>query len=322
MDSAVGQQGAIVSVIICCFTDKRLSDILEAVASIQRQTPPPGEVILAVDNNRRLYEELRAKIDQSVCLILNEGICGLSATRNAGIAVAKGELVAFIDDDAVAKPGWLNRLAGVFEDPEVVAAGGRAVLEWAEGRPFWFPEELEWAVGGSSWWLPATRTLVRNPHGFSMCFRRPVFEAAGGFATEIGGVGERPRGGEETDLCLRIAHKWPGAKIVFEPEAVVVHKVTANKARLFMVLRRAFNEGFDKSWIQRTAPADSRGQALSTERAYLRHLLHHALPSRLAYLWKPTSLTQAATIVLCVFAAGLGYVAGKFGAARPIQQTS
>ncbi len=322
MDAAIAQRKPVVSVIICCFTDQRMNDIFDAVNSVRRQVPPPGEVILAVDNNRSLYEQLLAKSPQSVCVILHEGICGLSATRNAGVASAKGDLVAFLDDDAVAQPGWLNRLAVLFEDPEVVAVGGRAILDWAEGRPFWFPEELDWAVGGTLSWFPAKRAPVRNPHGFSMCFRRSVFDTSGGFATEIGNVKERPRGGEEADLCLRIAHRLPTAKILFEPEAIVVHKVTASKARFSLVLRRAFNEGFDKSWIQRTAPGLSRSRALSTERAYVQHLLHRALPSRLMSLGTPTCLVQVVTIILCMFAAGLGYVIGKFGVARPIQETS
>jgi len=304
-----------VSVIICCYTDERFNDILEAVASVRRQVRPPEEIILAVDNNRGLFQRLRGAMDSSVRVILHEGARGLSATRNAGVELAQGDLVAFLDDDAVAEPKWLGQLIDLFRDPDVVAAGGTAVLRWAKGRPFWFPEELDWTVGGSLGWLPVERTLVRNPHGFNMCFRREVFEAVGGFAVEIGGIGETPRGGEETELCLRIAHRRPSAKVVMEPSAVVVHKVPANKARLPVILRRAYNEGFYKNWIRHTAPVSRGRNALSTERAYLKHLLHRALPSRLSP-WRPSRLLQAAAIVLCVWAAGVGYALGAIGNIR------
>ena len=303
------------SVIICCYADERFNDILEAVASVRRQVPPPEEIILAVDNNRGLFQRLRRTMDSSVRVMLHEGTCGLSATRNAGIGLAQGDLVAFLDDDAVAEPEWLGRLIELFRDPDVVAAGGTAVLLWAKGRPSWFPEELDWTIGGSLNWLPAERTVVRNPHGFNMCFRREVFNVVGGFAVEIGGIRETPRGGEEAELCLRIAHSRPSAKVIMEPSAVVVHKVPANKARFPVILRRAYNEGFYKSWIRHTALVNGGDTALSTERAYLNHLLRRALPSRLSSR-DPKHLLQAGAIMLCIWATGVGYVLGEIGNIR------
>ena len=303
------------SVIICCYTDERFNDILEAIASVRRQVPSPEEIILVVDNNPDLYQRLRGTVDSSVRVMLHEGTHGLSATRNAGIRRAQGDLVAFLDDDAVAEPQWLGRLIELFGDPDVVAAGGTAVLRWAEGRPSWFPEELDWTVGGSLNWLPPERTAVRNPHGFNMCFRREVFDKVGGFSVEIGGIKEIPRGGEEAELCLRIARRRPSAKVIMEPSAVVIHKVSANKARFPVILRRAYNEGLYKSWVRHTARVNGGRGALSTERAYLKHLLHRALPARLSS-WHPAPLLQAAAIVLCVWATGAGYALGAIGNLR------
>ncbi len=300
-----------VSVVVCCYTEERLSDTLEAVASVRRQVLPPEEVILVVDNNRKLHERMQTELSQVARVVLNEGTCGVSASRNVGIKVARGDLIAFLDDDAVAEPEWLVRLTGPFRDPDVVAAGGRAVLSWAKSRPSWFPEELDWTIGGSLSWLPTEPTVVRNPHGFNMCFRREVFGAVGVFATEVGGIGEIPRSGEEADLCLRIEHRWPTAKVVWEPRAVVVHKVPASKARFSIILWRAYCEGLCKSWIQHSARGDSKDSALSSERAYLTYLLCRALPPRLALLWRLKVLLQAAAIVLSIAAAGLGYAMGE-----------
>lgn len=308
-----------VSVIVCCYTEKRLTDAVEALASVRRQAPPPEEIVLVVDNNRALYERLREGMDQSVRVVLNQGVCGTSATRNAGVCAARGDLVAFLDDDAVAQEEWLVRLTGAFGDPDVVAAGGRAVLQWAASRPFWFPEELDWTVGGSLNWVPLERAVVRNPHGFSMCFRRKVFEAVGGFTTEIGNVREVPRGGEEADLCLRIVRRLPAAKVVWEPGAVVVHKVPASKSRFLVVLRRAYNEGLDKSWIRHKFAGNGNGPVLSPEKGYLKYLLSRALPSRLVRVWHFQSMSQAAAIVFSVIATALGYAIGVIRSIRPLR---
>ena len=310
-----------VSVVICCYTEERLDDTREAVASVHHQALPPEEIILVVDNNPKLYERLRGEMGQSARVVLNRGPAGVSGSRNAGIALARGDLVAFLDDDAVAEPEWLVRLTGLFGDPHVVAAGGRAVLGWAEGRPSWFPEELDWTVGGSLNWLPLEPTIVRNPHGFNMCFRREVFEEVGAFATEIGGVRQIPRSGEEADLSLRIRHRWPTAKIVWEPSAVVVHKVRPNKVRFSFILQRAYWEGVCKSWVEHAAEANGKDDALSSERAYLRHLMSRSLPSRLTSFWDLKSIAQMATILSSIMAAAAGYAVGKFGNMSPFSRS-
>ena len=309
-EASVSVRGA--SVVICCYTEARLGDTLEAATSARHQTVLPRETILVVDNNRLLYDRLRREADQSVRVVHHEGPRGVSGTRNAGVDLAQGDLVAFLDDDAVAEPGWLRHLTDPFRDPDVVAVGGKAVLHWARRRPPWFPEDLDWAVGGSPTWFPRERALVRNPHGFNMCFRRDVFKAVGGFATEIGGLGRVPRSGEEVDLCLRIRHRWPAAKVVWEPAAVVVHKVPEFKARFPVVMRRAYNEGLYKSWILHASPRDGNENALSSERAYLTYLLSRGFPSRLTSL-QPRRLLEATALGLCIAAAGLGYAIGNVG---------
>jgi hypothetical protein len=65
----------------------------------------------------------------------------------------------------VAEPEWLASLIILFEDPKVIAAGGQAILNWVKARPTWFPEDLDWVVGGSFIGLPLyRRAVVQNPH--------------------------------------------------------------------------------------------------------------------------------------------------------------
>ena len=82
---------------------------MRAVASVQAQQPAPNEVILVVDHNPELLARL-AEALPGVRVVPNTSERGSSGARNTGVALATGEIVAFLDDDAVAQPGWLAAL--------------------------------------------------------------------------------------------------------------------------------------------------------------------------------------------------------------------
>src|SRR6266851_802989 len=110
-----------VSVIICAYTEDRLYDLVAAVESIQKQNIPPREIIVVIDHNTQLLERTQAQLP-NVISIENCEVQGLSGARNSGIARAKGKLIAFLDDDAIAEPDWLIRLSQCCEDPQVLGA--------------------------------------------------------------------------------------------------------------------------------------------------------------------------------------------------------
>ena len=118
------------------------------------QTLPAHELILVVDHNPDLHLKLKdAYRDAIVMENIHEQ--GLSGGRNTGVATATGDVVAFLDDDAVAAPGWLAAFAEQFGDPAVTGVGGLTRPLWATGaRPRWFPEEFNWVVGCSYRGMP------------------------------------------------------------------------------------------------------------------------------------------------------------------------
>jgi glycosyltransferase involved in cell wall biosynthesis len=339
----------IISIIICAYTVERLKDICEAVESVLVQTLRPHEVIIAVDHNKQLYERLAElypnsaqprrdpiNLNQSpvsspqspisnlqslvpVVLALNGGAQGLSETRNVGIRASSGDIVAFIDDDAVAEKDWLLYLTKPFEDERVVAVTGRAIPLWTNGkRPSWFPEELDWVVGCTYKGLPLNRNAVRNVLGCNMAFRRSVFEKVGFFRSETGRVGATIGCGEESDLCLQISRALSDALIVYEGQATIHHKVTPQRTTWQHLWRRSYNEGFYKAKVQKlhqptqqTLSTQQTQRTLSTEDSYLRYLLFRSIPGGLARFYRRGDLPQIAAIIVCIAATGVGYLAGR-----------
>src|SRR4029453_16807598 len=139
-----------ISVIVWAYSRDRLQQLRETISSLQTQTYPAKDIVLIIDHNPELQKELEALADGHLRIAANTGERGLASARNTGIDLAQGELMAFIDDDAAADSTWLERLVECYEDPDVIAAGGRINPVWEGGRrPAWLPEEFLWVVGCS-----------------------------------------------------------------------------------------------------------------------------------------------------------------------------
>ncbi|GAA3369475.1 glycosyltransferase family 2 protein [Streptomyces sannanensis] len=303
-----------ISVVICVYTEDRWEDILAAVSSVRQQSLPALETLLIVDHNPALLERLGKEFRETgeVRVLANAGPRGLSAGRNTGIAAARGEIVAFLDDDAVAERDWLRHFDGGYDDPRVMAVGGRTMPAWASGRrPVWFPEEFDWVVGCTYKGLPPGRVRVRNVLGGNASFRKSVFEAAGGFATGIGRDGDkRPLGCEETELCIRLSAALPQAVLLIDDRAVIHHRVPAARERFGYFRTRAYAEGLSKALVARSVGA---GRGLESERRYTTRVLPAGVARGLrdALLGRPGGAGRAGAIVAGVAAAAGGYVLGS-----------
>lgn len=303
------------SVIICSYTEQRWDALLRAVASIARQSLPALETIVVIDHDPALLERARASLD-GIRVIASSGERGLSGARNTGVAAARGEIVAFLDDDAVADEAWLAELAHAFEDANVLGAGGVANPIWVGcARPRWLPQEFFWTIGCSYLGLPTRSGPIRNPIGATMSFRRAVFERVDGFSNGIGRVGSTPRGCEETDLAIRACRAYPGGVVLHVPTASVAHVITPERTSWAYFRSRCWSEGVSKALLKRRV--GSR-EALRSERAYVLATLPLGIVRGLwdAARGDAAGLERAAAIAAGLLMTVAGYVCGQIGAVR------
>src|SRR5437763_5676847 len=259
-----------ISVIICAYTQDRWDKLTRAVASIHKQTHPAQEIIVVIDHNQKLLQKAQHEL-LDVRVIENIEKRGLSGARNSGIAAASGTLIAFLDDDAIAEPDWLLHMytalscsyrSGASPHPTgpdgracsdgfALGVGSAVVPDWESQEPEWFPAEFYWVIGCSYRGMPRLSGPIRNPIGASMCIRREVFQAVGGFRNEIGRVGTLPVGCEETELCIRACQHWPDRYFLYIPQIKVSHHIPQKRVTWRYFRSRCYAEGISKAVVAR-----------------------------------------------------------------------
>lgn len=300
-----------ISVIICAYTEDRWNDLLAAIASVRRQTLSPLEIIIVVDHNRDLLQRVREQITD-VIVVENTETRGLRGARNSGLAVAHGQIIAFLDDDAVAIPDWLMFLCKGYTDLRVLGTGGSVTPSWVGKKPPWLPEEFYWIIGCTYRGMPRTSTAIRNPIGANMSIRRDVFDTVGNFHSEIVRIGAQHAGGcEETELCIRTRQRWPQGIFLYQPEAGVFHSVPTNRTSWRYFYSRCYVEGLAKAVV--TWHVGTKG-SLASERTYTLRTLPRGVVRGLAdvlFRHDLAGFARVAAIVAGLAVTTAGYLVGK-----------
>lgn len=273
-----------VSVVICAHTLDRWDDLSRAVASVRAQIPAAHEILVAIDNNEILRERAAGELGGATVLA-NARNPGLSGARMTGVEHATGEVVAFLDDDAVAAPGWLAALMEAYLDPAVLGAGGPVEPLWRAPRPTWFPAEFDWVVGCTYAGMDVQSGRIRNPIGANMSIRADVLQRAGGFSPHLGRrklgfsisgkarIGGKAESCEETELCIRAARMHPGGYFAYRDGARVSHVVPAQRTTWKYFVHRCLIEGAAKAALTTIAGSDGLG----AENRYVREVLPRAV---------------------------------------------
>ena len=232
------------SAIIC--THDRYDLLPEAIESLLKQDAAPAAVeIIIVDNSsdQLAAADFAKRYDKIAGMTyLIEPQPGLSNARNVGVATACGDIVAFIDDDARAAPGWARELIAAHSayGGKAGIVGGRVIPRWQIAPPGWLGRELYGYLslldlGDERRELKPGEILV----GCNLSFNRAALLAAGGFSTRLGrtGSGANLLSNEELEAASRVT--GVGKLSIYAPGAVVEHIVQAGRLTQDWFRRRA-----------------------------------------------------------------------------------
>ena len=322
---SVGGSLPLVSVIVTTYTDQRLNDVRDLLESLQAQTYPHFETVFVGEKLPQLCDrvsEYAARLGMSNFRAeFNDGAPGLSHARNLGVERSSGQIAAFIDDDALARPDWLeNVVRALTEHPEAIGVTGPAYPLWASDSLRWFPEEFFWILScPTPGWTGHRRVgPIRNAWGMNMAFRREAFDYCRFSPAFVGGNQGAADGsktgllGDETEFCLRLTGE-SGRSILYSPDVQVLHKVYEHRLSGRFIRRRAFWEGYTKAALGRLHRGQRAGR-LSPEIDLLRLILFRYFPREAAQcLLRPAlgwrRLSLGVSVLMHV---ALGYGAGRF----------
>lgn len=219
------------TVILCTYN--RARDLMRALESLAAQRVPASEnwEILVVDNGST---DNTREITESFCekypgrfRYFCEPHPGKSYALNTGIREARGELLAFTDDDATFAPDWLPNLTAPLRNGEWAGTGGRTLPSQAFIPPRWLavqgPFNMSGLVAATFDMGDQPAQLFDAPYGVNMAFHRRMFEKYGGFRTDLGPSrnGDIPRPNEDTEFGRRLMSA--GERLRYEPSAVAYH---------------------------------------------------------------------------------------------------
>jgi GT2 family glycosyltransferase len=211
------------TVAVC--TRDRPNDLRGCLAALSA-LPDDGQEVLVVDNAPTTDETLKVVEDFAGVLYAREDRPGLDVARNRALREARGDVVAFTDDDAMPDKGWLRGLARNFEDPLVLCAAGLTMpAELDTDAQDSFERESSFGRGFARRVFDAA---THDPHhsapmgaGVNMAVRRSILARLGGFDEALD-AGTPTRSGGDRDLFTRVLAA--GYRVVYDPAALVWHR--------------------------------------------------------------------------------------------------
>jgi glycosyltransferase involved in cell wall biosynthesis/GT2 family glycosyltransferase len=215
-----------VSIVIC--TDGRAEGLANTLRCLQYLEGPEFEVCVVCGPTQDGTEEMLSAWTGQIKVAKNPAR-NLSISRNIGIAMAAGDLVAFIDDDALPEPEWLPQIVQAFDDPQVAGAGG-VVMDHTGARPQYLYSSAD-RLGNADW----ARNTPADDYNFPLSFNFPYVQGTNcAFRRDallsIAGFDEEYEYYlDETDVCCRLLDS--GQLIRQLPDAVVHHKVLPSAIR-------------------------------------------------------------------------------------------
>jgi glucosyl-dolichyl phosphate glucuronosyltransferase len=291
---------------VCICTRNRAAYVQDCLSGLQRQTAGGGFDILVVDSasdtdNAAQLSRITAAIPYARLLRLEQP--GISVARNAGAKAARGEYIAYIDDDAVPAANWVERiLAAVTEtDPPPALIGGRILPRWEAPLPAWWPTSLRGTLSiieydGQGEYRSSAVPPGLEPYAANMVVHVATLLALGGFEQHSGRDGKVLLSDEEVLLAWRL--QAAGFSARYDSRIVVEHQIQAGRLTPSWLLSRLYWQGVSTVRTRRQ---------LGLPRAVWREL-----PRRMAVatLFAPAGLLPGSSARLLACRWRLAYAAG------------
>lgn len=237
-----------ITVIVCTLNRcEHLAKALKSLAASQLPQSIAWEV-LVIDNNsadrtRQVAEDFCRQHPSHFRYVL-ESTPGKSHALNRGIQEARGDILAFTDDDATVAPDWLQNLTAHFNDGEWAGVAGRILPGQTSQFPCWIPKHERYGLSPLVVFDPKIEAgpLHESPFGANMAFRKSVFARYGGFRTDLGpGLGNNiPGKAEDSEFGQRLLAAGEGLR--YQPSAIVYHSISPVRLQK----RHFLNWWFDK----------------------------------------------------------------------------
>jgi glucosyl-dolichyl phosphate glucuronosyltransferase len=231
------------SAIIC--TRDRYDLLPTAIDSLVAQDLDKGRFeIIVVDNGddaQRAVDFAGRYAGVKNLSFVHEPVPGLSVARNTGARLARGDILAYLDDDAIAAPNWLRELLAAYEKfgEAAAIAGGPVEPIWVTPRPKWLTKNFEGMFTIVDWGGACREVDYREwLAGCNYSIRRDRLLALGGFPTNLGrkGGGLSLLSNEEIEISDAIRRQ--GGKVIYAPAARVKHRVDPSRVNADWIKRR------------------------------------------------------------------------------------
>lgn len=252
----------LVSAIICTHNRDRYLGF--AIDSLLAQDFSDFEIIV-VDNGSsdRTREVVEARLKDQRLRYIYKSEIGLSIARNTGAKIAYGEILAYLDDDAIAAPQWLKTIYTAYrENPRLAIAGGKVTLIWTDGitAPNWLSDGLAGNLGAYD--LGDSMVQIDRPgltpRGLNYSMRKSFLDQIGGFDPNLGRVGKNLLSNEELHMThLALQTGW---EVAYLPDACVAHHVAPERVKRKWFLDRGWWQGISECYREQLAGEAGFGQ--------------------------------------------------------------
>jgi glycosyltransferase involved in cell wall biosynthesis len=277
----------LLSVVVTSYTTERLPDVYELLASIKAQSYPYLETVFVAERSTELCKKVKSYGDENsvpnLKVVFNDGEQGASAARNLGVKEAKGDIIAFVDDDTVLFPDWADEMVKAYLDSAIVGVTGPAFPLWEDKSMSWFPEEFYWITSCTAWCDWQRSTDVRNIWTMNGSFAREVFDGGDFFSPDCGlrngkRTSWRDPPSEEIDLSMRVKEHFH-KRIIYAPDVKVQHRVGRYRLGWRFISQRSYSVGYQRRLLRTLYPHAENGKDnLSQEHQLLKRIFTRLLP--------------------------------------------